>query len=240
MRDDETLAAAADCLLILLGQRNDDDDPLQKQRASAKFAVLQSHARQITFVPIIGQTLNTLLITAVSQHSTLQRSSLKVLLCLITEYLPDHFVTSVLPGVISSMTKVALGIKTSKGWTNGDIVADALFVMRGIIVRSVGDDVCARDGAIQVLRDLEDLTSPDIGDESTSNTRPLPYSTPRTTSWLRGTVSQLHIAINTLTPLVKHPTASALLALASFSESVLSSTIATCGSEQFANTKRYQ
>lgn len=232
MRDDEALDAAARCLYALLRKRDDDKDSLRMRRATAKFSTLQAHARRVVFIPILGQTLNTLLTTAQSQHLSLQRSSLKTLHALIDDYLPDDFVPSVLPGVMSSMTKVALGIKATKGWSNGDIVAEALFVMRGIIVRSVGDDACAREGAIRVFSDLEDLTNLDGNNESTTTPRTSPYSTPRTPSWLRGSVSQLHIAINTLTPLVKHPTPSALFALASFSASVLSSTAATMPQSQ--------
>ncbi|KZT05840.1 uncharacterized protein LAESUDRAFT_813098 [Laetiporus sulphureus 93-53] len=236
-RDDETKEAAASCLWVLLRDRSPEEDPLgeiQPPRAASISAKFRSHAQTMTFIPVLGQTLNSLLSTSESVHLPLQRTSLKVLAILVEEYLPEDFVPSVLPGVVSTTSKVALGIGVTKGWANGEIVAAALLVMRTVILRSAGDAVCVRHGAVKGINDLEDLANlTDTSDTQPSSTsRASPYATLRTPSWLRGTASQLHISMNALTPLVNHPTPAALLALSTFSETVLSATTLTVPQSQ--------
>ena len=229
-RDDETKEAAAHCLFSLLRIRTTDSRSVDPE---TRMSVFQEHARSKTFVPILGQTLNAVLVLTESHHLSLQRVSLDVLALLIDVYSPDYLIPSVLPGVVSSMAKLALGSATSKGWTNGEIVAKSLSVMRSIVIRSIGDEICKREGAIRVVEDLEDFASIGNNSETTQSKEDAPmYATQRTPSWLRGTTSQLHIALNTLTPLVKHPTPSALIALAEFSASVLSQTTATLPQSQ--------
>ncbi|TFY63135.1 hypothetical protein EVJ58_g3426 [Rhodofomes roseus] len=237
MRDEETREAATRCLYALLRERTPEEDPVgvvvppRSERILARF---RSHARTKTFIPILGQTVNSLLSTAESSHIPLQKVSLEVLRALTELYLPEDFVPSVLPGVISATSKIALGVDSHKGWSNGDIVSAALGVMQIVIVQSVGDEVCLRHGAVRSLDSLEDLLA--AADNSSQEvppvTAPSPYSTVRTENWLRGTASQLHIAMNALAPLVNHPTPSATLALASFSEAVLSATTLTVPQSQ--------
>ncbi|CCM04193.1 uncharacterized protein FIBRA_06359 [Fibroporia radiculosa] len=237
MRDDETKQAASTCLWTLLRIRSPDEDPfgsaqpLRSERLAHRF---QAHARTSTFIPVLGQTIDSLLVAAQSSHSSLQRSSLRVLYILIEDYLPDNFVPSILPGVFSTTSKIALATGVSKGWANGDIVSEALRVMQSVIVRSVGNDICCRDGAVKGYHDLEDLVHIVDLDEHGSNRRAggPPYATDRTSAWLRGTASQLHIGINALTSLVNHPNPSALIALATFSETVLSETTLTVPQSQ--------
>ncbi|KAH9951030.1 armadillo-type protein [Amylocystis lapponica] len=230
-RADDTKQAAVQCLWALLRERKPEEDPVdssQPHRATRNFSRFQSHAQMANFTPILGQTVNSLLTTAESDQLSLQRLSLKTLHSLVEHYLPDAFLPSILPGTVSSMNKIALGIGVSKGWANGEIVAASLAVMQGVIVRSVGDETCISEGAVRDIHDLEDLT--DLLAEPKAKKAPKtnrPYSVPRTSVWLRGTASQLHIAMNSLTPLVNHPTPSALAALATFSESVLAATILT-------------
>ncbi|KAH9846851.1 armadillo-type protein [Lenzites betulinus] len=234
-RDDETKVASINCLWSLLRPRTAEEDPTNLldggEHARAVFAAFKSRAQSAKFMPMLGQTLDSLLGNAGSPHIPLQRISMKVLSTVVAEYLPDGFVPSVLPGIVSTMSKVSLGTGTSKGWANGDIVAAALHVMLCAIVRAVGDDVCLREGAVNSINELEDLLvdrNPSIVED-----QPLPpYATRRTPSWLRATASQLHIALNSLSVLVKHPTPVALRGLATFSAEVLSTTTLTMAQSQ--------
>ncbi|KAL6310122.1 armadillo-type protein [Sparassis latifolia] len=225
-RDDETKDAAALCLWSLVRERNPGDDPsgsTHTQRAERQSSRFQTYAQTLTFIPILGQTVNSLLGTAASKHLPLQRSSLRLLHVLVRDYLPDDFVPSIMPGIVSAMDKIALNTGGSKGWARGEIVSGALTVMQETIIRSIGDEICVKQGAVAAVDDLEDLA--ELLAESKSQpetTPPSPYLTPRTPAWVRGTASQLHIAINSLTPLVNHPTSSALLALSTFSAVVVS------------------
>ncbi|OCH94749.1 hypothetical protein OBBRIDRAFT_747076 [Obba rivulosa] len=231
VRDDESKETAANCMWALLHERDANDDPSGSRsykRAADAFIKFQSHARNAKFIPVLGQTIDSLLATALSSHLPLQRISLKILRVILQHYAPEDLVPTVLPGMVSTMTKVILGTKSTKGWTNGEIVAAALCVMQHAIVRSIGDDVCVRCGVVKGLSDLEDLTQ--LPSESTTQATPLsgpPYTTTRNPAWLHGTASQLHIALNSLTSLLTHPTPSALVALADFSEAVLSQTTLT-------------
>ncbi|KAJ7874778.1 hypothetical protein B0H14DRAFT_3083374 [Mycena olivaceomarginata] len=218
-RDDETKNAAAQCLLALLRPR-DEEEAILHSGSTARLSEFQEHASSQRFTPILGQTLDSLLATATSQQLSLQLISLDLLNLLISTYFPDTLITSVLPGVVSSMTKLAQGVSGSLGWAKGATVSGALKVMQTIIVRSIGDDD---------LEDLADLVNPQKPEPSDTTGR---FSTVRTPSWLRGTSSQLHIALNTLTPLVSHTTPSALLALVDFSSAILAATALTLPQSQ--------
>ena len=222
-RDDETKQAAAQCLYALLRQRISDEDI--SRGAPTRVQMFQTYSQTNKFVPILGQTLDSLLNTAQSRSLPLQRVSLELIAVFIVVYAPDDLIPSILPGVVSCMTKVSLGISGARGWANGEIVARALQVMQVLVVRAVGDDICIKEGALRQVVDLEDLAQqanePPIVPE---NQETRPYSTLRTASWLRGTSSQLLIAMNTLTSLVSHPTPSALSALSTFSSAILRST----------------
>ncbi|EPQ60349.1 hypothetical protein GLOTRDRAFT_102141 [Gloeophyllum trabeum ATCC 11539] len=232
MRSDETKAAAIQCLLALLRERNGEERikfrrPPDNERA--RLLEIQGHIQSAQFIPVLGQTLDSSLMTSTSEHLTLQRRSLQLLELLVRLYLPSGLAPSVLPGVVSTMCKVALGLATSKTSANGEIVAGALAVLRGIIIKAIGDDICVAEGAVRDINDLEDLlqTASDTTGQNSSQNLRLPYTTPRTDSWLRGTASQLHIAINSLTPLISHPNPVALRGLASFSAALVSATSLT-------------
>ncbi|KAG6910525.1 hypothetical protein DXG01_009944 [Tephrocybe rancida] len=227
-RDEETKEAAGRCLIALLRVRTLTDHSNETTgHIQSRLETFQALARANKFLPILGQTLDSLLITVESTHLPLQRVSLALLSLLIGTYAPDDLVPSVLPGVISRMTRIALGTSTKKGWANGESVAGSLEVMQLAIVRALGNEICTKEGAIHPVVNLEDLA------QSTSERPNLPlpesrsFSTLRTASWLRGTSSQLLIALNTLTSLVSHPTPSALLALSQFSATILSATSLT-------------
>ncbi|KAI0830566.1 armadillo-type protein [Trametes gibbosa] len=234
-RDDETKLASISCLWSLLRPRTAEEDPTNLldggEHARAVFAAFMTRAQSPEFIPMLGQTLDSLLNTAASLHIPLQRISLKVTSTVVADYLPDDFVPSVLPGVVSSMSKVAMGAGTFKGWANGDIVAAALQILQCAIIRAIGDDVCLREGAAKSVIELEDLLVD--GSASALETHPLPpYATRRTPSWLQATGAQLHMALNALSPLVKHPTPVALRGLATFSTEILSATTVTMPQSQ--------
>lgn len=232
-RDDETKEAAARCLLALLRLRNDNERPPDSANAAEpRLIVFQERAQATDFVPVLGQTVDSLLSTTQSQRHALQLVSLELLSILIQHYAPDYLIPTVLPGVVSSMTKLALGVSTRKGWANGDIVAKALGVMEVVIVHSIGDEICLKEGIIHSVEDLEDLAPLTSDPQPKSPSESIAYATARTPPWLRGTSSQLHIAINTLTPLVSHPTPSSLLGLSKFSLAVLAATPLTLPQSQ--------
>jgi hypothetical protein len=230
-RDDETKTAAVQCLRSLLcgGFIREPMDPQSMPLdAIQRLSELQARAETDKFIPVLGQTIDFLVRTSGSQHLPLQRLSLQVLRDLISFYAPDYFVPTILPGVVSAMTKASLGFSSSKGWANGEIVAGALDVMQVAIVRAIGDEVCLEAGAMQKIENLDDLAA------HVSRTSPVPESQDkrpfvviRTSVWLRATSSQLHIAINSLSPLVSHSSSDALLALSKFSCTVLEATALT-------------
>ncbi|KAJ7072564.1 hypothetical protein C8F01DRAFT_1361891 [Mycena amicta] len=232
VRDDETKEAAAQCLYALLRLRGEEEATLHSKSATSRMAQFQEHASSQRFIPFLGRTLDSLLSTADSQHRNLQLVSLDLLGLLIESYFPDALTPTVLPGVVSSMTKLALGRGGSLGWAKGAIVSQALKVLRIVVTRSIGDDLCIRDGAVQHVQDLEKLAELLNPSSPEPSVKPRQYFTSRTPSWLHGTASQLHIALNTLTPLVSHTNPTALHALTDFSSHILANTVLTLPQSQ--------
>jgi TELO2-interacting protein 1 len=222
-RDDETKLAAVKCLWALLHSREDDV-------ASKRLQELKEHAKSSEIIPIVGQTINHLLGVIPSTNKLLQRESLRVLKVLISVYIPPYLGPSILPGVASSMTRVALGGSENKGWANGDIVELALQVLQDIIIISISDDICIQEGAVKDSQTLEDLIelATESNSQKPSNKNDIPrYATARTSSWVAGASSQLHIALNRLMPLVAHPNPSALVGLSQLSSVLLAKTSLT-------------
>ncbi|EMD41965.1 hypothetical protein CERSUDRAFT_147409 [Gelatoporia subvermispora B] len=234
VRDEESKEAAATCLWTLLHERDVDAlGPGSGKRPEDILLKFRSHARNTQFVPVLGQTVDSLLATSSSTHLPLQRVSLRLLCVILQHFSPEDLVPTILPGVVSTMTKVILGTESAKGWAKGETVAAALSVVQEAIIRSIGDDVCKRHGLVQEFSDIEDLTQ--LSSSPSGQTLPapeLPYATTRSPTWLTGTASQLHIALNSLTSLLTHPTPTALAALASFSAAVLSGTTLTLPQSQ--------
>ena len=226
VRDDETKAAAAQCLLSAL--RGPDKDLRVSLNHATRLAKFQAHAQTTKFIPVLGETLSSLLAATESRHMPLQRTSLQALHVIIVHYAPEGFLPSILPGVVSSLSKVILGRSGGKKWTNGDITALALKVMQDTIVASIGDEVCIKEGAVRGPQNIEDLTElltdPNL---TPRNDAARPYLTHRTPVWLRGTSSQLHIALNSLTSIVSHPSPPALVAFLQFSSTILATTTLT-------------
>jgi len=226
-RDDETKEAATRCLLALLRPRTTDEAirrSLPLNESDNRLSEFQDHAQSSKFVPILGQTLDALLDCASSQHIPLQTASLDATLLFVDIYLPDRLIPSVLPGVVSTATKICLGFPQSKGWANGDIVARGLKLMQNIVQKAIGDEACLKDGALQRVIDLDDFVSVEETPQTSARDNGPPYGIKRTDSWLRGTASQLHIAVNSLTSLISHPNSSALHALSHFSAALMHQT----------------
>ena len=229
-RDDETKDAAVQCLMSLLRPRTQEeavDRGLGLFQAEERLLELQKNTQNPRFVPIIGQTLDSVLSCASSPNMPLQKSSLQATSWLIDVFLPDALIPSVLPGVVSAMTRISLGSSKGKGWTNGEIVAQGLQVMEIIVTKGIGDAVCLEAGIIRRVQDLEEFGKVKPPGQTSSSSSKMSYGVERTESWLRGTSTQLHIAINTLRPLLSHPTPSALRGLAKFSAHLISTTSLT-------------
>ncbi len=73
-RDDETKEAAARCLFTLLRVRTEDDGRIHSNFAEPRLTLFKEHARTEKFVPILGQTLNSLLINTDSRTLSLQKT----------------------------------------------------------------------------------------------------------------------------------------------------------------------
>ena len=231
-RDDEAKEAAINCLAALLRIHSDDRPLFPSKPSQSRYQELLALTQQKTFLPVLGQTLSFVLEATDTKKLSLRLCALETASILIDSYLPDPLVPSILPGIVSTMCKLALGSQEAKNWANGDLVEASLCVLGIIIVKSIGDDVCVREGAITVVEELEDLMSlanPSSTDTPADDTS---YGTKRTTSWLRGTSSQLHIALNSLTPLVNHPSPSALAALAELAYKILKATPSTLPQSQ--------
>lgn len=215
-RDNETKEAAVKCLLQLVHPRPD---------GAARQKDIISNAQTAKFTPVLGQTVDSLLAVAETNALTLQMASLETLHHLVVLFIPRSLSPTVLPGIVSTSCKVALGTSSKKGWSNGEVVASALLVLQDIIVSAIADDVCTQAGAIRSIGTLEDLLVDDDRNNNAKDEGTQPaYAVRRSPSWLQGTASQLHIAMNSISSLVSHPTASALAGLTTFSHAILDAT----------------
>ncbi|KLO15049.1 hypothetical protein SCHPADRAFT_920409 [Schizopora paradoxa] len=237
-RDDETKDAASRLLLCLVQDRTRDgiyslltkSDPSFRSKAEPRFKAIRNVAHAPKFIAVVGQTLSSLLETATSSHLPLQLSSLEVIAILASDILPERILPTVLPGIVSTTTRIAVGEAAqnrlmNKGWVKGELVAAALRVLEVSVIRAIGDAACISAGLVKNVTTLEDLK--ELVTELSADDQPVPenfkpYETMRSPSWLRATSSQLLIAFNSITPLVKHPKPVALVALSSLSKSILS------------------
>ncbi|KAJ3750750.1 armadillo-type protein [Lentinula detonsa] len=227
-RADETKDAAAQCLLTLLRSRDNDDGPLTPNQVRYRMKMFVTHAQTPTFTPILGQTLNSVLLATECHNSSLQSSMLDLLFVLLSDYFPEDLIVSVLPGVVSTTCKLCLGAPGNKGWAKGAVVAKSLCVMQDVVSRTIGDEPCIKSGAVLSVESIEELTDL-VGEQPPKHPaqEQSKYGTSRTPSWLGITSSQLLIAMKSLSPLIKHPTPSALMAMVEFSANILRSTPTT-------------
>ncbi|KAH9997742.1 ARM repeat-containing protein [Russula compacta] len=230
-RDDESKEAAICCLISLTRKRGTENSSKSHRAISSHESAILSkfveHAHTTSFIPILGQTINELITTAGSSSLRLQRRSLELLRILFDLYVSEDFAPTVLPGVVSTMSRVALGSPTSKSWANGETVSVALSIMQMAIFKSVGDEICIREGLVRELTDLDDLIVVAEGTAEREVISGQEHHIQRTHAWLKATSSQLLMTLKTLTPIVSHPTATALVAVSSLSSSLLESTSLT-------------
>ncbi|KAF8510003.1 armadillo-type protein [Hysterangium stoloniferum] len=234
-RDEETKAASARCIWAILHRRLATDisptsEGHTESKAEERLTLFRDRARGPQTLPILGQTLTALLETSESANPHLQDLSLQLLETIISDYLPEAFIPSILPGVVSSMTKVALG-RQGKASTRGNVVDKTLKVMQITIIMAVSDDICEKEGAVRTATSLEDIGNIFESDGQPRSAAPAspiveksPFFTPRTSVWLSATAAQLHIALNTLYSLLRHPNPLATTALSRFCHALLSNT----------------
>ena len=219
VRDDETKEAAVQCLQTLLRSRSVEEEEGQLFTSSERQKFLSADK-----IPLIAQVLTSVLMNCASPHLSLQLGSLRLVLVLLSDYFGTKYAPTVMPGVISTLTRV-LPTREGKTHQRGEVVKAALAAMREIIVLGIDDQVCVRDMALRredTLEDLVDLAEP-------APTEPLPDNkavpgepVKRTPSWLRATASQVHLALNAvIPPIIRHPTPSALEGLADICQSLL-------------------
>ncbi|KAG8929521.1 hypothetical protein FRC02_005462 [Tulasnella sp. 418] len=222
-RDDETKESAVQCSLSLLRERTAEEAPTRDAHV-IRLRALQEKAATLSFFPVLGQLLDGLLQCSEAQTLSLQCISLRTIQTLVNSYIPSQRLPSIIPGIISTTCKVALGKGVGRGWQSARVVENALDVLGITIINGCGDEVCLAQGAVRKpasnLEDLLDLTQ-SLTQEESVNEESDPYVTRRTASWLRGTSSQVHIALNTLSPIHSHPTPSALVAMARLSSLLL-------------------
>lgn len=224
-RDEETKEAAVKCLDTLLRCRRNDEQPNgvavsaeDRSREIIKYASASSR------FPMFGQAVNSLLEVSASDRQSLRLASSRVIRIILDDYIPSSRNPAVLPGVVSAATRLSLGRARSKGWESSDVVIVALDILSIVIVKSIGDIVCEEAGALRKtttsLEDLVDLTTP-IPTEREGKAENDPYAFQRTPAWLQGTSSQIHLAINSLSPLLLHPTPSVQLSISKLCTALL-------------------
>jgi TELO2-interacting protein 1 len=230
-RDEETQLAAAQCLWELMRDHSKDPgiSPEDKIVAASQIMALRD-----ANILILAQVLSSMLMAATSPNQELQLLILRTLYEAISNYIGEKYMPTVLPGIISTMSRIV--IKRDKGVVQrGEIVKASLEVMKLTIILSVGDEACLQAGVIRVYDSLDEF----IPDQHTNkppsnpnNASTTPIIT-RSESWLRATTSQLHNALNTFLPsLVHHPAASALEGLVDFCANVAESTFRTMQDSQ--------
>jgi hypothetical protein len=241
-RDDEVKDAGIRLLLSLLSDYSTDSQRQSTRRSNEestrRFDLLRAHAITPQFFPKIGQMISTALEFCTSPLTSLRNSSLQLINLSLSSYFSASQIPIVLPGVISTMCKVALGSVDRTGhnhnWQKGDIAKAALEILDITISKGIGDDVCIEEGAIRApVVNLEDFTEQIVIDStSTSKSQDSDIIPRRTPSWLRATASQIHMSLASLSSIMFHPNITAQIALSNLSHSVLLSTTLTLSSSQ--------
>ena len=219
VRDDETKEAAVQCLQALLRSRSVEEEEGQLFTSSERQQFLSTDK-----IPLIAQVLTSVLMNCASPHLSLQLGSLRLVLVLLSDYFGTKYAPTVIPGVISTLTRV-LPTREGKTHQRGEVVKAALAAMREIIVLGIDDQLCIRDMALRredTLEDLVELAEPaSIELRSDNKARP-GEPVKRTPSWLLATASQVHVALNAaIPPIIRHPTPSALEGLVDLCQSLL-------------------
>lgn len=245
VRDDHSKDAATRCLLALMRPRDREEEA----RMMEVEPLADAHSRQEdfrklalspTFFPVLGQLVSNLLAASASDHLPLRLSALRLTEIIVNGFLDASHSPTFLPGVVSAMCKVltprAQGVTN---WTPSDVASGALRLLRFIVVKSISDEVCIADGAMRgPLADIVELSGAStddalvVGIVSQSSNDPPGFNFVRSASWLKGTASQVHIALNSLTHLLNHPSPSVLLEFSQTCGSIQQSTPGTLPSSQ--------
>ena len=219
VRDDETKEAAVQCLQSLLRSRSAEEEEGQLFTSSERQKFLAADK-----IPLIAQVLTSVLMNCASPHLSLQLNSLRLVLVLLSDYFGTKYAPTVMPGVISTLTRV-LPTREGKSHQRGEVVKAALAAMQEVIVLGIDDQACVRDMALRredTLEDLVDLAEPAPTEFSSNNNARSGEPVKRTPSWLRATASQVHLALNAaIPPISRHPTPSALEGLVDLCQSLL-------------------
>jgi hypothetical protein len=219
VRDDETKEAAVQCLQTLLRSRPVEEEEGQLFTSSERQQFLSADK-----IPLIAQILTSALMNCASPHLSLQLGSLRLVLVLLSDYFGTKYAPTVMPGVISTLTRV-LPAREGKTHQRGEVVKAALAAMREVIVLGIDDQVCVRDMALRredTLEDLVDLAEPASPEVPSDNKAMSGDPVKRTPAWLRATASQVHLALNAaIPPIIRHPTPSALEGLVDLCQSLL-------------------
>lgn len=228
-RSEETKEAAALCLEALLRERTPQERPQWCDTPpNDRSESIAREARQPSHFTVIGSAIGSLLDAAESEKVSLRALSLRVVGYLLSDLVPSSRLPTFLPGVVAKSCRVAIAQNTARGWQASNVIKEALLVLNIVIVGSIGDEVCEREGILRKtpmsFDDIANMANHSAsGDsKSTSNDGEDPYAFHRTESWLQASASQIHNAINTLSPIISHPTPSAQLALAELSYALLS------------------
>ncbi|PVG04727.1 hypothetical protein CPB86DRAFT_831510 [Serendipita vermifera] len=225
-RDEETQLAAVQCLWELMRDHSEDSSirPQDKILAASQLDALRD-----ANILLLAQVLSSMLMAVASPNHQLQLLILQTIYETISNYIGEKYIPTVLPGVISAISRVAMK-KDSGIFQRGEIVKASLKVMRLAIVLSVGDEACQRAGVIRKYDSLDEFapdrqTDGPPPDQQNTSAAPIII---RSESWLRSTSLQLHNALNTFLPsLIHHPTSSALEGVIDICANVVGSTVQT-------------
>ncbi|KAG9046020.1 hypothetical protein FS837_005207 [Tulasnella sp. UAMH 9824] len=227
-RSEETKEAAALCLEALLRKREPQErPPWCDTTPEDRLEYIAREARQPSHFTVIGSAIGSLLDAADSEKVSLRALSFRAVGYLLSDFVPSSRLPTFLPGVVAKSCRVAIARNAARGWQASDVIKEALEVLTIIIVGSIGDEVCEREGILHKaptsFDDIASMANHSTPGESktTSNDENDPYAFHRTESWLQGSASQIHNAINSLSPILSHPTPSAQLALAELSYALL-------------------
>ncbi|KAG8773137.1 hypothetical protein FRC16_005467, partial [Serendipita sp. 398] len=136
-RHEETQLAAVRCLWEILRDHSLDDGTPEEDKIIAAQKILEAKAispPQLVFI------LSSLLLTSASDNFNLQITSLKCIQLLLDTYCGEDLTPTVMPGVISSLTRL-LSRRQGKPRQRGGTVRECLRTVQTVIVLGIGDQV---------------------------------------------------------------------------------------------------
>lgn len=218
-RDEETQLAAVRCLYELLRDHTKDTEVSEEDKT---IGAIQLALFAASSIPIMAEVSGALLMVVASNNHKLQTTALNGLLAVVENFFREKYSPNVLPGIVSTLLPLLLK-RQGKAHQQGDIVKHCLQVMERVVILSVGDEICFREGALRRARTLDDYaseTQEGIGPSTFGGE--LGSAIKRTPLWLNTASTQLHKAFGGFTlKLAGHPSPMALQALIEFCRSVL-------------------